>query len=174
MDIYEVIKKRRSIRKYKPDAVPEEKLTKILEAARQSPSGKNGQPWRFIIVRDESLRKNLVPACKGQAFLAQAPIVIVVCANEAESYQKQGGYMKSWSIDVGITFEHLILAATAEGLGTCWIGAFSEPEVKKILSVPDNLRVAALTPLGYPDEVPSPKPRKSLNEIIFYNRYPSA
>lgn len=172
MDIYEAVKRRRSIRSYKPDRVPEEKLNRILEAVRLAPSGKNGQPWRFVVVQDESLRKNLVPACRDQQFIAEAPIVVVACAKEEESYQKQGGYMKSWSIDIGIALEHLILAAVAEGLGTCWIGAFEEPKVKQVLKIPADLRVVALTPLGYPTVEPASKPRKSLKEIMFYDRIP--
>ena len=161
MDIYEAIRKRKSIRKYKSEPVSDEKLTKVLEAARLAPSGKNGQPWRFIIVRDEKIRKELIPACRGQAFVAEAPIIVAACGREQDSYQKQGGYMTSMAIDIGITLEHLMLAAAAEGLGTCWIGAFEEKEVKKVLGIPDDLRVVALTPLGYPDQEPSPKPRKT-------------
>lgn len=171
MDIYKVINIRRSIRNYKPDPIPEETLTKILEAARLAPSGKNGQPWRFVIVREAELKEKLVSACKGQAFLAQAPLVIVACGNDAEAYQKQGGYMTSMIIDVAIALEHLVLAATSEGLGTCWIGAFQEDEVRKILNVPNYLRIIALTPLGYPAESPPPKPRKELKEIIINNRF---
>ena len=168
MNIYAAIKKRHSIRKYKPDPVPEDKLNRIMEAVRLAPSGKNGQPWRFILVRDASTKTALVPACKGQGFIAQADLVIVACANEGESYQNQGGYMKSWPLDIAIALDHLMLAAAAEGLGACWIGAFIEPGIKKILSIPDDLRVVGLTPLGWPDEDPKPKPRKPLNEIMFF------
>ena len=172
MDFYEVIGKRHSIRKYKPDAVSEEQLNRILDAAHMAPSGKNGQPWRFIVVRDGELRKKLVGPCRDQAFIAEAPIVIVGCANEDESYQKQGNYMKSWSIDLALAFDHLMLAATVEGLGTCWIGAFDEKEVKKALNIPEHLRVVGLTPLGYPVTEPKPKPRKPLQEIVFYDQPP--
>lgn len=171
MDIYEIIKSRRSIRSYKPDPIPEEKLNNILEAARLAPSGKNGQPWRFVVVREAKLREALVPACRDQKSLAQAPVVIAACGSEAEAYQKQGGYMTSMIIDVAIAMEHLVLAATAEGLGTCWIGAFSEEAVRKVLNVPANLRIVALTPLGYPAESPTPKPRKELKDIIINNRF---
>lgn len=169
MNIYEVIQKRRSIRSYKPDPVPEEKLNRLLEAVRLAPSGKNGQPWRFIVVKDKKLREALVPACRDQAFIAEAPLVIVACAREEESYQKQGGYMKSWAIDIGIALEHLILAAVTEGLGTCWIGAFEEGKVREILNVSSDLRIVALTPVGYPAVDPPPKPRKPINEIISYD-----
>lgn len=172
MDFYDVIKKRHSIRKYKPDAVEEDKLNRLLEAARLAPSGKNGQPWRFIVVRNAELKKALVKPCRDQAFIAEAPVVIVGCANEDESYQKQGNYMKSWPIDLAIAFDHLMLAATVEGLGTCWIGAFDEKEIKKALNIPEHLRVVGLTPVGYADGEPKPKPRKPLQEIVFYDQAP--
>jgi nitroreductase len=172
MDFYEVIEKRHSIRKYKPDTIGDDKLNRILETAHKAPSGKNGQPWRFIVIRDEELKKKLIIPCRDQAFIAEAPIIIVGCANEDESYQKQGNYMKSWPIDLAIAFDHLMLAATVEGLGTCWIGAFDEKEVKKALSIPEQLRVVALTPLGYAATEPKPKPRKTIQEVVFYDQSP--
>jgi nitroreductase len=172
MEFYDVIKKRRSIRKYKPDAVSDEVLNRILEAAHLAPSGKNGQPWRFIVVRNPEVRQKLVKSCRDQLYISEAPVVIVGVANEDESYQKQGCYMKSWPIDLAIAFDHLILAATVEGLGTCWIGAFDEKEVKKVLNIPEHLRVVCLTPLGYADGEPKPKPRKALGEIVFYDQAP--
>lgn len=171
MNIYDAINNRRSIRVYKTDAIPEAKLNKVLEAARLAPSGKNGQPWRFVVVKDAQIRQALVPACRGQAYLGQAPVVIAVCGANAEAYQKQGGYMTSMVIDTAIAMEHLILAATAEGLGTCWIGAFSEEEVRKLLNVPANLRIVALTPLGFPAELPKPTPRKYLKQIVINNKF---
>ncbi|MBI5778057.1 MAG: nitroreductase family protein [Planctomycetes bacterium] len=172
MDFYDAIKKRHSIRKYKSDAISDEVLNRVLDAAHLAPSGKNGQPWRFIVVRNAELKQKLVKPCRDQIYIAEAPIVIVGVANEDESYQKQGCYMKSWAIDLAIAFDHLILAATAEGLGTCWIGAFDEKEVKKVLNIPDHLRVVCLTPLGYADGEPKPKPRKALGEIVFYDQAP--
>ena len=171
MNIYDAIKNRRSVRAYKSDSIPEDKLNKVLEAARLAPSGKNGQPWRFVVVKDAQIRQSLVPACRGQAYLAQAPVVIALCGADAESYQKQGGYMTSMVIDTAIAMEHLILAATAEGLGSCWIGAFSEPDVRKLLNVPENLRIVALTPLGVPNETPKPQPRKALKDIVINNKF---
>jgi|SRR3989339_1294560 len=172
MDFYDAIKKRHSIRKYKPDVVSDEILNRVLDAAHLAPSGKNGQPWRFIVVRNSELKQKLVKPCRDQVYIAEAPVVIVGVANEDESYQKQGCYMKSWAIDLAIAFDHLILAATVEGLGTCWIGAFDEKEVKKTLNIPDHLRVVCLTTLGYADGEPKPKPRKTLGEIVFYDQAP--
>lgn len=169
MSVLKAIKERRSVRRYRPKPVPDEVLLRILEAARFSPSGKNLQPWKFIIVRDVGLKKKLAEAAVGQSFIAEAPIIVVACGFPDECYSRMGNYMKSWPVDVAIAVEHIILQAQEEGLGTCWIGAFEEREVKRILQVPEGARVLALTPLGYPDENPRSRGRKSLDDIIAYD-----
>ena len=171
MNILEVIEKRRSVRKYKKDPVPEEALLRVLEAARLAPSGKNFQPWKFIIVKDKSLKEKLAHASAGQFFMAEAPIIIVGCGFPDNCYARMGRYMKSWSVDVTIAFDHLMLQAQEEGLGTCWIGSFEEEEVKEILNVPEGVKVLALTPLGYPGEIPAFRGRKSLDEIVSYDGF---
>ena len=171
MKVLDVIQKRRSIRKYKEDPIPEKDLMRVLEAARLAPSGKNFQPWKFIIVKDKALKEKLAQASAGQFFMAEAPIIIVGCGFPDNCYAHMGRYMKSWSVDVTIALEHLILQAQEEGLGTCWIGSFEEEEVKAILNIPENVKVLALTPLGYPDEIPRFRGRKSLDEIISYDRF---
>jgi len=171
MKVLEAIQKRRSVRKYKQDPIPEEALLRVLEAARLAPSGKNFQPWKFIIVKDKELKEKLARASAGQFFIAKAPIIVVGCGFPDKCYARMGRYMKSWSVDVTIALEHLILQAQEEGLGTCWIGSFEEEEVKAILNVPEEVKVLALTPLGYPDEIPRFRGRKSLDEIISYDRY---
>ena len=171
MSVMDIMKSRRSVRRYKDKPIPEDILNKVLEAARIAPSGKNFQPWKFIIVRDREKREELAVASRNQAFVAQAPVVIAACGFPGKSYQHQGNYMKSWPIDVSIAMDHLMLMAWEEGLGTCWIGAFREDEVKQILSIPDDVRVLALTPLGYPDEEPRDRGRKELSEIISYDKY---
>ena len=173
MDFYEVIRTRRSIRSYKPDPVPDEVLMRVLEAARISPSGSNRQPWKFIIVKDENLRRRVAQACHNQMFIAEAPIVIVACGYNI--HWNRGGYMGDLSmlIDVSIAFTHLILAARAEGLGTCWIGAFDNEEVKNLLNIPKEVNVVAITPLGYPkdEEFREPGPRKPISEIISIDKF---
>lgn len=159
------------MRKYKPDPIPQDALLRVLEAARFSPSGKNLQPWKFILVMDESLKQRLVEASVRQSFIAEAPLVVVACGFPDRCYSRMGNYMKSWPVDVAIALEHLILQAQEEGLGTCWIGAFEEKEVKSVLEIPDEVRVLALTPLGYPDELPSSRSRKGLDEIISYESF---
>ncbi len=171
MDIYEAIRMRTSVRAYRPGAIEEEKLERILEAARLAPSGKNGQPWRFIVITDEETRARLVPACKNQAFIAEAPVVIAVCGLEEDAYKKMGGYWNSLPVDIGIALEHLMLAAEAEGLGTCWIGAFIEEDVRSILEVPGHVKIVALTPVGYPAVDRQFRPRKSLDEIVMREKW---
>ena len=173
MDFYDVAKTRRSVRSYRSDPIPEEVLNRVLEAVRIAPSGSNRQPWRFIVVEDEDAKQRLVPACNGQSWIADAPVVIVACGQNI--HYNRGGYMGDMSVlvDVAIGFTHLILAARAEGLGTCWIGAFSNDEVRKTLGVPEDYYVVAVTPLGYPEGEPfkGPGSRKPLSEIASTDKF---
>ncbi|MFQ6037204.1 MAG: nitroreductase family protein [Candidatus Aminicenantales bacterium] len=171
MSVLKAIQERRSVRRYRSDPVPGDVLLRVLEAARRAPSGKNLQPWKFILVRDKRLKKKLAKASVRQHFIAGAPIVVVACAYPDECYSRMGNYMKSWPVDVAIALEHLILQAQEEGLGTCWIGAFEEKDVKAVLRIPESVRVLALTPLGYPDETPRDRGRKPLEEIVSYDYY---
>jgi nitroreductase len=171
MDFYEVIKKRRSIRAYKPDPISDEVLRRILEAGRLAPSAKNIQPWKFIVVKDPQIRAQLAKASRNQAFISEAPVVICAVALKDIAFGRMGGYWNSYPVDVAIALEHIILAATNEGLGTCWIGAYDEKAVKEVLKIPENVQVIALTPLGYPKEIPECRPRKDLSEIISYDYY---
>jgi len=171
MDFYEAVRRRTSIRAYKPDPVPEEVLNRVLEAGRLAPSAKNLQPWKFIVVKDPQVRAALASACRNQQFIALAPITICGCAIESEVWKGMGGYWSAEAVDLAIALEHMILAAAAEGLGTCWIGAFIEAEVKKVLAIPDGVKPIALTPLGWPAKEPSARPRKPLADIICYDRY---
>lgn len=173
MDFYEVVRTRRSIRSFKPDPIPGDVLTRVLDAARIAPSGSNRQPWRFIVVKNEDLKRRLVPACGNQGFIAEAPMVIVVCGRDIG--WNRGGYMGSMSmlVDVSIAFTHLILAARAEGLGTCWIGSFDNGKVKEVLGIPQEYNVVAITPLGYPagEEFREPGARKPLSEIVSFDGF---
>jgi len=162
----EVVKKRRSIRKYKKERVPEKDLEYVLEAARLAPSWGNRQCWKYIVVTDEALKKKITM----KDWTAEAPVVIVACADPAKSGDKDG--KPYYMLDVGISMEHLMLAAADNGLGTCWLGGqFDEKVVKEALGIPESIRVVALTPLGYPDEVPLPKDRKSLDEAVSRNKW---
>lgn len=169
MNVMEAIRKRRSIREYQNKEVEEEKLKKILEAGRLAPSASNRQEWRYIVVRDKTTREKLMRAAKNQRFVAEAAVVIVACA-ETDEHRMTCGQL-SYPIDVAISLDHMSLVAVEEGLGTCWIGAFYEEKVKEILGIPPHIRVVELLTLGYPKESPLPRPRKSLEEIVRYERW---
>lgn len=169
--LMDLIEKRKSIRSYKPQDVEEEKLNYILQAFRKAPSAKNLQPWKLIVVKDKKKINDLSIACNNQAFISEAPVLIVACAKEDEAYEDMGGYMNSYPVDIAIALEHLILAATEKGLGTCWIGAFKEKLVKDLLDVPDNVRVVAITPVGYPAIEGRIRGRKPISEIVCYDKY---
>jgi nitroreductase len=171
MDLMEAIKTRRSIRKYRETRVPENLLKEVLNAARLAPSADNAQPWKIIVVRDEQMKHKVTQACNGQKFLIQAPVVLVVCGIPEEAFQTVGGYMSSHVIDASIALDHITLAAHSLGLGTCWVAWFKEEKVKDILGIPEDVRVVALTPLGYPDESPERPSRKNLEELIAYDKY---
>jgi len=175
MDILKAIKKRRSVRGYLDKIIPKQVLNRVLEAARLAPTAANKQPFKLVLVTDKLTKTKLVEASRKQTFIAEAPIVVVGCAFPEESYQKIGGTHTSEEIDISIVFDHLMLQAAEEGLGTCWIGAFDEAKVKEILNIPSNVRVVGLTPLGYPSgkEFKSGKhlERKPLSEIALHERY---
>ncbi len=169
MDLFDAVEARCSVRSYLPDAVPEEKLMRIMEAARLAPSAGNIQEWRFVIVIDPEKRQALAEAANGQQFLAQAPVVIVACA-ETDEATMPCGHLK-YTIDLAIALEHIALAATAEGLGTCWIGAFSEDAARQVIGAPEQIRIVELMPLGYPDAAPSSKNRKPMSEILMFDQW---
>lgn len=166
MDVFEVIRARRSIRKYRPEAVPDEKLQMILEATRLAPSASNRQPWRFVLVQDADRKKTLAQAANDQTFLADAAVIAVAVGDPEVSAR--------WNEkDTMIALEHMVLAATALGYGTCWIGAFDEDAVKRLLKIPKKMKVVALLPIGVPDEKPAARPRRKPSEIFFGEEWQS-
>ena len=169
MDVFTAIKQRSSVRSYKPDDVEEDKLKRILEAARLSPSASNRQEWKFIVVKNKETKKKLAGAAFGQSFIGEAPVVIVACGTESKSVMGCG--QPTHTVDVSIACAFMILEAYELGLGTCWIGAFKEDETKRILNISESVRVVAMTPLGYPDEPPSKKSRKRLDQIVCFEKY---
>lgn len=180
MDFYDVVKNRKSVRQYASRKVPEDALARIMEAARLAPSWANKQCWRYVIVDDREIISRIAPA---HIVAFGAPVMIVLCADPAESGRREG--KDYYLVDAAISMEHLVLAATAEGLGTCWVaGRLEEAAVKQALAIPDHLRVVALTPLGFPAGGIDGKPadtalrarvsadsRKPMGEIAFRNRY---
>ena len=170
MDVLEVVKTRRSIRNYQDKPVEEEKLLRILDAARLSPSAVNFQPWDFIVIQDSTAKQRLSRAYKRPWF-AKAPVIIVTCATPEKAWKRSDGE-EFWKIDAAIATQTLIMAATAEGLGTCWIGAFDEKIAKETLGIPENMRVVAMTPLGYAAEQKGQvSERRPLSEIFRYDHW---
>ena len=171
MDVFEAICRRKSIRAYESTPIPDEKINKILEAARLAPSAGNIQPWHFIVVKDEEKRKKLARGMFAK-FLIDAPVVIVGCGNMKSS-------PKWHTVDVSIAMEHMVLEATELGLGTCWVGSFNEEEVKELLKIPEDYKVVALLAIGYPRKkfdiqgkiLHIIRKRKKLEEIVSFEEY---
>jgi len=169
MDFYEVIKSRYSVRSYLNKPVEQEKLDRILEAARLAPSGSNRQPWKFVVVRGAEMRKKLVPACSNQEFVGQAPVVIAGVGLMPDRIMSCG--VPGDPVDTAIALEHVALAATAEGLGTCWIGSFHQDQIRTLLGIPANAKVIEVMTLGYPADHPQPKTRKPMKELVCYDEW---
>ncbi|MEM3616540.1 MAG: nitroreductase family protein [Candidatus Bathyarchaeia archaeon] len=173
MDVFEAIMGRRSIRAFKEVGISQENVEKLIDAARWAPSAGNIQPWEFIIVRNPETKKRLAEAALGQSFIEEAPVVIVVCADEDRSARGYGtrGRTLYCIQDTAAAIQNIHLAAYAMGLGTCWVGAFKEEEARKILQVPDGVRPVAIIPVGYPAESPSLRSRRPLKQIIHNEKF---
>lgn len=166
MELHDAIKGRRSIRTYKPQDVPDEVVEKLIEAASFAPSAGNIQPWKFVIVRNPSTKKKLAQAA-GQAFIEEAPVVIVVCANEVRASVGYGVRGKTLYCiqDTAAATQNIHLTAYSLGLGTCWIGAFNEDQAKKTINAPEEIRPVAIIPVGYANEAPIQRNRRPLSQI---------
>ena len=163
MNIYEIIKERRSVRSFRNDPISQKVLNKIIEAATMAPSAHNSQEYKFVVIREGEKKRALARASK-QRFIREAPVIIAAVSLNPEHIMDSG--IPAYPLDIGIALDHLTLAAVEEDLGTCWIGAFSQEEVKKILNVPSEYKVVALMPIGYPYDDPVTKNRKKINEIV--------
>jgi nitroreductase len=164
MSLVDVILSRRSIRKYDDKDIPKDVLDKILEAGRQSPSAANRQPYQFVVVTESEIKKELSGLVSG--FLKNAPVVIVGCANTKALLTGK------WAvIDTTIALENMVLAAWSLGVGSCWIGAFSEQKVKNALQIPEKWKVVALLSLGYPAENPESRKKKEKSKLFSFNRF---
>jgi len=201
MELMDAIRKRRAIRKYKSDPVPQECFDQIIEAARLAPSGVNSQPWKFKVVTDPDTKKKVYQASSNQHHIDQAPAVIIICA-DTMSYSKslkerfkellENGvitqddlnrrgidvltedevkdlekYTVSAAFNTAIATEHMALMAASLGLGTCWIHLFDKEAISKLFDLPPWIIPVTLLPVGYPDEEPEPRPRKTIEEITF-------
>ncbi|MBN2168009.1 MAG: nitroreductase family protein [Actinobacteria bacterium] len=158
---------RRSVRKYQSKAVEPELIDQVLEAARLAPSWKNLQTWELLVVTDENKRREVADTMEGNPArhaITQAPVLIIVCADPTRSGVMNG--KEYYMTDIGIVMDHIMLEASSLGLGTVFVGLFDENEVRGIFGIPEQYRIVAMTPLGHPEKVPEPRPRKDINEIV--------
>lgn len=167
MNFHELARKRYSVRAYKSDPVEKEKLQRILDTAHMAPTAANCQSYRLIIVPTAEHRDELFKIYPSDWFI-QAPIVICACGITSASWIRKDDEKNYVDVDVAIVMDHLVLAATEEGLGTCWIAAFDPVRAQKFLQLPRDFVPIAFTPLGYPDIPPTPKNRKHLDELVWY------
>lgn len=183
MDVFDAVMKRRSVRKFKPAPVPDDVLLKMLEAARFAPSWANTQCWRFIVVKEKETRAKIAeafpPRNPGFSSLMTAPIVIVAFAEKFKSgfYKGEASTNKSeywYMFDVALALQNMVLTAWEKGLGSVYLGLFDANKVAAALNIPADYEVVAIVPFGYPDEEPKCPPRKSLDEIVFYESYQSS
>ena len=166
----DAIRTRKSVRSYLDKPVDDATLARVMEAARLAPSARNDQEWRFIAVRDQAMRERIAGEAAKQPFIAEAAVVLACCAETDGRLMRCG--QPAYTIDVAIAMDHLSLAAAAEGLGTCWIGAFDEELVKKLLGIPPAVRVVQLMPLGWPvDPAPIAKHRLPIARILKMERW---
>ncbi len=170
MDFQELIRKRYSVRAYKPDAIEDDKLARVLEAARIAPTAANRQAFRVIVIpvkgREAELRR-----VYGRDWFVQAPLVLCVCAVPSEGWVRRADGWNAAEVDATIVMSHIVLAAAAEGLGTCWIAAFDPGAAREVLGLPPDVIPSAFTPLGYAADSPAPKKRRPLDELVRRNRW---
>jgi len=168
VDVFEAIKGRRSVRAFTNKPVSDEEVMKLIDAARWAPSAGNIQPWEFVVVRDPEIKRGPSVAALDQTFIEEAPVVIVVCANQLRSGSGYGsrGVNLYCLQDTAAAIQNMLLAAHALGLATCWIGAFYEEEARKVLHIPNGVRPIAIIPVGHPAEKPEAPERRPISEIV--------
>ena len=173
MKISESIKKRRSIRRFSGRDLTDDDMQLLVEAAHLAPSAGNLQPWEFVAVREEGNKRRLAEAAHGQSFIAEAPIVFVICAvpeRSATRYGKRGVELYCLQ-DTAAAVQNLLLTAAHNGLGGCWVGAFDEKKAAEAVGAPPGVRPVAIVPVGYPAESPAPRPRRDLSEVVHWERF---
>ena len=169
MDFLALAKQRYSVRAYNDQAVEEEKLLAVLEAARLAPTAKNLQPFEFIVIRCAGREAELGRIYKG-AFFTQAPLLIAIVEKREDGWKRMDGQSYA-QVDCAIAMDHLILAATSLGLGTCWVAAFDPEAAREVLGLPSGVEPLAFTPLGYSADLPREKRRKPLSELLRRERW---
>ena len=169
MQFTELATKRYSVRSYKADSVEDDKLQSVLQAARLAPTAANRQAFRLIVILTKSRESELL-RIYNRSWFVQAPVVICICAIPNEAWVRSDG--KNYSdVDAAIVMDHLVLAATDLGLGTCWIGAFDPVAAREVLGIPEQVDPIAFTPLGYPADQSPAKKRKNLDDLVKYSRW---
>jgi nitroreductase len=164
MEYFECVESRRSFRSYKPDRVEDGKLERVLEAARAAPTAANRQPFRVLVIGTEGRGAELRRIYDKEWFVA-APLILLACSVPADAWIRKDG--KNYAdVDATIAMDHMVMAATSLGLGTCWVAAFDPNAAREILRIDPGWEPLVFTPLGYPDETPAPRPRKALAEIV--------
>lgn len=173
MDFHKLIKLRRSVRAFEDRELDKTQLHAVLRAANRAPSAGNLQSYEIVVVRDAGLRRELSRCALGQPPVARAPAVLVFCAHPARSQGKYGsrGAQLYATQDASIACAVAHLAATDQGLGSCWVGAFHERLVAQVIAAPDGVIPVALLCIGYPDETPRPTPRRPLNELVQWDKF---
>ena len=170
MEYSELIAARYSVRAYRPDPVEDEKLQAVLEAARLAPTAANRQPFQLVVMRTAG-REEEIGKIYRKSWFVQAPIVIGVCAISSLAWVRESDRFNARIIDAAIVADHLILEATNQGLGTCWIAAFNVEAARSVMGLPDEAEPVIFTPLGYPADQPGPKIRKPLRDLVRYDRW---
>jgi len=170
MELLDAIQNRFSVRSFQQREVPQELIAEILLSAAQAPSAVNFQPWHFIVVRDKSRLEALWKVYQ-RAWIQSAPVIIVACVNHHESWKRGSDGHDFGEVDVAIAIDHLTLAATDKGLGTCWVCHFDAPACKKMFELPDHLEPLALIPLGFPATTAPKRKRKPLSEIVSWEEF---
>lgn len=175
------IRSRRSIRKYKETSLTKEQINQVIEAARLAPSGSNTQPWKFIVVQSEDMRKKLATASHNQQWMVPAPVQIVCVADMHSRVDASANIevdenspeqeLKQIIRDTSIAIEHMLLEADSMGLGSCWIAWFTQPDIRPLLSIPKDKYVVGIVTLGYADEAPGPRPRHKFEDIVMYETW---
>jgi len=170
MDVLDAIQGRRSIRAFNGRNISSEELMTILDAGRRAPSAGNIQPWEFVVIRDPARKKALAQAALNQSFIAEAPAVVVVCANLIRSAAGYGGRGANLYClqDTAAAVQNMLLASHGMGLGACWVGAFDERRVAQLIDAPEEIRPIAIVPIGHPDERPTARRSRSLEEVVHY------
>lgn len=177
----EAIEMRRSIRKYKDDAVPDQDILRLIESARLAPSGSNTQPWHFIVVKDKLMKQKIAEVSHNQKWMVAAPVFIVCVADIRSRIKEEIKFIldensseeevKQIIRDTSIATEHIMLAASSLGLGSCWVAWFTQNEIRPVLNIPFDKYVVGIITLGYADEQPAPRPRKTMGEILHYEQW---